>query len=140
MYRRFCIASVFSAALALAFAAGKSSAEPDSEKVFELRTYTCHDGKLDQLHARFRDHTNALFVKHGMKLVGYWTPTDKPKSANTLIYIVSHDSRAAAKKSWSGFISDPDWKEAFAKSRENGPIVKKVESTYMKPTDYSPLK
>jgi nucleoside-diphosphate-sugar epimerase len=34
------------------------------------------DAELEALHARFRDHTNALFVKHGMTVVGYWVPSD----------------------------------------------------------------
>jgi hypothetical protein len=127
-------------AVGLAFVSGRSMAAKEKPKhVFELRKYTTNEGKLDDLHKRFRDHTNKLFVKHGMELVGYWTPMDEPDSENTLIYVLSHESREAAKASWDGFRNDPDWKAAFAKSRENGPIVKKVESTFMNPTDYSPI-
>ena len=106
--------------------------------VFELRTYTVNDGKLDDLNKRFRDHTVRLFKKHGMESVGYWVPTDGPKSKNTLIYVLRHKSRDAAKKSWAAFIGDPDWKKAFKASRENGAIVKKVEKVFMKAADYSP--
>src|SRR5437879_13573699 len=74
--------------------------EKGKERIFELRTYTAAEGKLDALNARFRDHTNKLFVKHGMELVGYWTPTDGEKAKNTLIYILAHASRDAAAKSW----------------------------------------
>lgn len=127
-------------ALALLLILTTARAADSSSKVYELRTYTTHPGKLSALHDRFRDHTNRLFVKHGMKLVGYWTPTDKPGSENKLVYILEHESREAAKKSWSAFISDPEWKEAFRKSHENGPLVSKVESTFLKATDYSPIK
>ena len=36
------------------------------QAVFELRTYTAPDGKLGELHARFRNHTLRIFEKHGM--------------------------------------------------------------------------
>ena len=110
-----------------------------SADVFELRTYTTNEGKLDDLNARFRDHTVALFRKHGMESVGYWVPTDESKSKNTLIYVIRHKSRDAAKKSWAAFINDPDWKKAFAASRKEGPLLAKApESTYMELTGYSP--
>ena len=110
-----------------------------SADVYELRTYTTHDGKLDNLHARFRDHTVALFTKHGMESVGYWVPTDSPRSQNTLIYVLRHDSRDAAKASWKAFLSDPDWQQVYKESEVDGPILAKApESIYMEATDYSP--
>ncbi len=116
----------------------KSSAH-GSERVFELRTYTTNEGKLDELHMRFRNHTSTLFVKHGMTLIGYWTPTDGEEANNTLIYLIAHPSRDAAKAAWSDFSKDPVWREAYAASREDGPLVAKVESVFMQATDYSPL-
>ena len=107
--------------------------------VFELRTYTTHDGKLDDLHARFRDHTVGLFKKHGMESVGYWVPTDGEAAQNTLIYVLRHKSRDAAAKSWKDFVADPDWQTAFQASRKDGPLLAKApDSVYMKATDYSP--
>ncbi len=116
----------------------KSSAHGD-ERVYELRTYTTNEGKLDELHMRFRNHTNTLFVKHGITLIGYWTPTDGDEANNTLIYLIAHPSRDAAKAAWAAFSKDPDWQKAYAESREDGPLVTKVESVFMEPTDYSPL-
>lgn len=109
-------------------------------RVFEIRTYTTLEGKLDALNARFRNHTTRLFEKHGMKNVGYWTPSDAPLSQNTLIYILAHENREAAKKSWDAFRSDPEWLKARADSEAQGKIVAKVESVYVSATDYSPLK
>lgn len=109
------------------------------ERVFEMRIYTAAEGKLPELMARFRNHTNYLFVKHGMDLIGYWTPTEGDEAANTLVYILAHDSREAAKKSWSAFGTDPEWKKAAAKSREDGRLVAKVENQWLKATDFSPL-
>ncbi len=84
-------------------------AEAQGRKVFELRTYTSPEGKLNDLLARFRNDTLRIFEKHGMDNVGYWVPTDAPASTNTLIYILAHDSRDAATKSWAAFREDPEW-------------------------------
>jgi hypothetical protein len=109
-------------------------------RVFEIRTYTAHPGKLDALHARFRDHTLKFFEKHGMTNIAYWTPEDAPLSQNTLIYVISHESREGAKKSWDAFRNDPDIRKVFAASEEQGKLVAKVDAVYMDATDYSPLK
>lgn len=107
--------------------------------VFELRVYTTNEGKLENLNARFRDHTVGLFTKHGMESVGYWVPTDKPKSENTLIYVLRHKSRAAAKASWTAFLADPEWKKVAKESQVDGAILAKApESVFMDVTDYSP--
>ncbi len=106
-----------------------------TEWLYELRTYYTHDGKLDDLHARFKNHTMKLFEKHGMKNIMYWTPVDKP---NTLIYVIAHKDKAAADKSWAGFRADPDWIKARDESEKNGKIVEKVEFVFMKTTDYTP--
>ena len=111
-----------------------------ANRVFELRTYHTLPGRLPALQARFRDHTMKIFEKHGMKNVAYWTPQDAPASDNTLIYVISHESRDAAKKSWDAFRQDPEWKKVSAASEADGKIVEKVESVYMNPTDYSPVK
>ncbi len=106
--------------------------------VFELRTYTTHEGRLPALHARFRDHTMGLFEKHGMRNVGYWIPVDRP---NTLIYIIAHDSQAAVPRNWAAFASDPAWHEVAKTSQLDGPILVDggIESQFMTATDYSPL-
>ena len=111
-----------------------------SKLVFELRTYTAPDGKLGDLHARFRDHTIRIFNKHGMKSVIYLAPQDAPDSANTLIYLLEHPSREAAKKAWADFQADPEWVKGSADSQVNGRIVSKVVSVFADPTEYSPMK
>jgi NIPSNAP protein len=109
-------------------------------RIFEIRTYTTEDGRLDALNARFRDHTTRLFKKHGMTNVGYWTPEDAPLSRNTLIYILAHPSKEAATKNWEEFRNDPEWKKVRDESEASGKIVSKVVSVFMDATDYSPLK
>jgi hypothetical protein len=116
-----------------------STANAQSPKVFELRTYTAPEGKLPNLLARFRDHTLEIFERHGMHNVGYWVPQDAPASNNTLIYVIAHDSRDAATKSWDAFRNDPEWKKVSAESQVDGPIVSKVESVFMNAADFSPI-
>ncbi len=112
-------------------------------RVFELRTYTTPEGKLDALHARFRDHTMKLFTKHGMTNLAYWVPTDADKGAGgKLIYILAHDSKEAGRASFTAFRADPDWIKAKAASEKDGPLTLNpggVKSVYMKAADFSPI-
>ena len=117
------------------------AAQPAPAHVYEMRTYTAAEGKFDAVNARFRDHTIKLFEKHGMKNVGYWTPSEGPLAGNTLIYILEHKSRDAAKASWAAFSADPEWQKARAASEAGGRILAKApESVFLHATDYSPIK
>ena len=121
-------------------ATGDDKPKAGKDRIFEMRTYIANPGKLDALNARFRNHTNKLFVKHGMELIGYWTPAQGPDAENTLIYILAYPDKESADKSWKAFRDDPDWKKVVAETEANGKLVEKVISVYMKPTDYSPVK
>src|SRR5687767_9483863 len=107
-------------------------------RVYELRTYTAVPGRLDALHGRFKDHLLGFFQKHGMTNVVYFKPMDAPLSQSTLIYLVSHESREAAARSWSAFQNDAEWKKIS--SAGGGAMASKVESMFLEPTDYSPMK
>jgi hypothetical protein len=141
---RFPIVAVTLTVFAAGFLAGQAfdggDAEAQGRKVFEMRTYTSPEGKLNDLLARFRNDTLRIFEKHGMENVGYWVPTDAPASANTLVYILAHDSRDAAAKSWAAFREDPEWKAVAERTQANGPIVSNVQSVFLESTDFSPLK
>lgn len=134
-------------ALVLGIVVGWSTSllRADSEPttlVYELRTYTTNDGRLPALNARFKDHTMRLFEKHGMKNVVYCTPIDadgKPVD-NKLVYLLAHKSQQAAKASYAAFGKDPDWVAAREASETDGKIVAKVESQFLVPTEYSPMK
>ena len=117
-----------------------STSAQDGGKVFELRIYTASPGNLDNLHARFRDHTTRIFGNHGMKVVGYWSPTSEDEREDTLVYMLEHASQAAADSSWRAFGQDPEWQEVAAASNTNGQILAGIESRYMVATDYSPMK
>jgi hypothetical protein len=108
-------------------------------RVYEKRTYFASEGKLDDLVARFRDHTCALFDRHGIENVGYWIPKDNPD--NTLVYIIAFPSRLDQETMWQNFLNDPEWKAAAKASTANGKLVDKVERVFMTATDFSmPLK
>jgi hypothetical protein len=128
--------------LLLAVALPALAADPSADhRVFELRTYVANEGKFEALHARFREHTNDLFRKHGMTIIGFWVPQDeKDGKANTLVYMLAFPDREAAKKSWAEFGGDPEWQKAKAESEKDGVLVGKVISVYLDPTDYSPIK
>lgn len=120
-----------------------NAANPGGTHLFELRTYTTNEGKLDGLDARFRDHTISLFAKHGMKSLFYWHPTDADKGAgHTLTYLLVHESRETASKSWDAFRADPEWVKTRAESEKNGSLLIKegVKSVYLTPTDFSALR
>ncbi|HLG57767.1 MAG TPA: NIPSNAP family protein [Vicinamibacterales bacterium] len=143
--KRMWSAAVIGAAFVLGFLArggvpGEPVAQAQGARVFELRTYTAPEGKLGELNARFRNHTMRIFQKHGMTNVGYFTPQDAPLSQNTLVYVISHSSRDAAKQSWAAFGKDPEWQKVANDSQVNGKIVARVESVFLDPTDYSPMK
>ena len=108
--------------------------------MYELRIYHVVPGKMDRLVARFRDHTDQLFAKHGMKSLAYWTALDEPAKSSTFIYILEHPSREAATANWKAFQDDPEWKTVKAKSEENGQLVEKIDSTFLTPTDFSKLR
>src|SRR5262245_15345156 len=111
---------------------------PDADtKVYEMRVYYAAPGKLDALHARFRDHTMKLFEKHGLTNVGYFVPTGENKD-NKLVYFISAPSKEARDKSFKDFLADPDMKKAFAESEKDGKLVDKIESKFLSVTDYSP--
>ena len=104
-----------------------------------MRIYHALPGKLESLAARFRDDTDKLFAKHGMKSVAYWTALDVPVKSDMLFYILEHPSRDAAAANWKAFQDDPEWKTVKAKSEENGKLVEKIDSTFWALADFSPL-
>jgi hypothetical protein len=128
----------------IAFAAGSfftrvQTIRADSNRVFELRIYHTVPGKVPALTTRFRDIASKLLAKHELKAVGYWIPQDAPASDNTFIYILAHPSREGAKSNWAAMFADPAFQE-MGKMEQTEKLVEKVDSIYMSPTDFSPMK
>jgi hypothetical protein len=134
------LVGTFSAGIVVATSIRPASAFGTEARVFELRTYTTPPGQLPALHRRFREHTMALFARHGMTNVVYLTPSDSARRENTLVYLLAYPSRQAARDSWAAFSADPEWQRVRAESEANGKIVEKVESVFLDPTDFSPMK
>jgi NIPSNAP len=110
-------------------------------RCYEIRTYIAAPGKLEELHARFRNHTMKIFKRHGIEVVGFWGPTDKEKgSDNTLIYVLVFPNREARDRAWKNFGADPEWLAARKESETNGRLTEKVESVILMSTDYAPVK
>ena len=131
----------------VAFAAGSlitarlmhvNQVRADSNRVFELRVYHAVPGKLPALESRFRDTTSKLLAKHDLKVVGYWIPEGAPAWDNTFVDITAYSSREEANKNWDAMMADPEF-QAVIKAEQANKLVKKVDSTYMHPTDFSPM-
>ncbi|MGA2742894.1 MAG: NIPSNAP family protein [Bryobacteraceae bacterium] len=116
-----------------------SQVRADSNRVFELRVYHAVPGKVQALEARFRDTASKLLAKHNLQAVGYWVPEDGPAFENTFVYILAHPSREEAKQNWDAMRADPGLLEML-KSEQTDKLVEKIDSAYMRPTDFSPMK
>lgn len=120
------------------FAGLGAAAETGDGSVFELRVYHANEGKLEELLARFREHTMALFARHGIKSVAYWTPVEEPQRGRTLVYLLKYPGREEARTMWKAFAEDPEWVRVKTASEVNGKLVEKVDSTFLTLTDFSP--
>jgi hypothetical protein len=110
-------------------------------RLYELRIYTAAPGKLEALHARFRNHTMKIFRKHGMEVAGFWGPIHKEDgSEDKLYYLMVFPSREVRDKAWDAFRKDPEWVAARTASEANGKLTVKVESIIMSATDYAPAR
>ena len=138
MLIKFAFAAAVSC-LALFAATPARAAEPAKGKYFEMRIYTAAAGKMDALHARFRDHTLKLFKKHGIESVAYWTAVDE-KNVGKLVFVIAYPDQASRDKLWNAFAQDPEWLKAKEESEKDGKLVDKVEQVFMLGTDYSPIK
>ena len=125
------------AAMMLGMSGLSGSDTTPPQPVYELRLYHVKEGKMDALKARFGDHTDAIFKRHNMKSLGYWSPEDAPSSQNLFIYVLEHPSREEAQKNWAAFQADPEWKRVKADSEANGPLVDHIDRYFMDPTSFS---
>ncbi|HYL74445.1 MAG TPA: NIPSNAP family protein [Bryobacteraceae bacterium] len=133
------LASFAAGSLLTARLAHVNQVRADSNRVFELRIYHVMPGKVPALESRFRDTASKLLSKHDLTALGYWVPEDAPDRDNTFVYILAHPSREEAKKNWNAMFADPAFQE-MAKSEQAEKLVEKVDSTYLRPTDFSPIK
>jgi NIPSNAP protein len=137
---------VMAGVLVLTFVAGISVGQArrvqaaGKNRVLEIRTYTTHEGRLPALVDRMGHGEGKVFERLGMKPVGFFVAAEAPKSQNTFVYILSHESVDKAKENWAKFREDSEWKEIRQRSESAGPIVAKAEAVFVDPTSFSPLK
>ena len=118
---------------------GLSVGQGNNPRIYELRTYTTLPGRLPALHKRFAEHTMKLFEKHGIRNEMYWAPIDDARKDNTLIYLLSHESKEAADRNWEAFYADPEWIRVRDASEADGKILAKPpERVFMTLTYFSP--
>jgi NIPSNAP len=141
MNRRNLLAGIGAGAIASAMTGLEVGAQTDASvggTVYELRVYHLAEGKLDLILARFRDHTIALFNRHGIKSVAYWSPMDEPLAGRTIFYMLEHPSREQAEANWKSFRADPEWKTLQATTEADGKWELKIETTFLKKASFSP--
>ena len=131
---------LFGALVMLGFSTLRGSNAQPPHHVYELRLYHVNAGKMDALIARFGNHTDAIFRRHNMKSIGYWSPEDAPSSQNLFVYILEHSNHEEALKNWAAFQADPEWQKVKAESEVNGPLVDHIDRYFMDPTTFSALK
>ena len=111
---------------------------------FEYRVYTGNPGKLENIHARFRDHTMRIVARLGMANYLYWRPVaDQPAQTDKMAYMLAFPTAAARTTMWQAFGADEEWKKVSAESQVGGQLLKTpggVVSVQLTPTDYSPLR
>src|ERR1700678_2460714 len=144
MNRRTLLQSLATAvALPLALESSAQAQDITPETVYELRIYHLNEGKQPRVLERFRSNEPAIFKPLGMLPVAYWTPTADPGNGElagrTLIYIVRHKSREAAREAWAKFKVDPEWVALKAETEKDGPFNIKNDSIFMQLTDFSPI-
>ncbi len=114
--------------------------KPTQSGIFQLRTYHCFPGKIENIQARFRDHTRALFEKQGLKNYPYWLTVVKDGTQPKLVYLLGHSDRAAFDAAFERFRTDPEWTKARDASEASGKIVEKVDAKHLKALPFSPMK
>ncbi|WP_111671742.1 NIPSNAP family protein [Algoriphagus litoralis] len=113
---------------------------PTESGIFQMRTYHCFPGKIENIQARFRDHTRELFEKQGLKNYPYWLTVEKDGAQPKLVYLLGHDSKEAFNAAFDRFRVDPEWVKARDASEESGKIVEKVDAVFFKTVPFSPMK
>lgn len=100
--------------------------------IWELRQYAIADGRMADIHKRFREQLPPLLARHGIEIAGRWTA--RARTGNSaFVYLVSYRDLAQREAQWKDFYADPEWPEIRARS--NGPtdIVQSIGVTFLRP-------
>ncbi len=104
--------------------------------LYELRIYHMHPGRMQAINDRFANFTLGIFAKHGMRVTEFWEDIDPDH--NRLYYIMEFADMEARDRGFEAFRSDPEWQKVKSESEQDGPIVEKVESIFLKRASYFP--
>lgn len=115
---------------------GPAAAQPAPSRTYELRTYHAADGRLDELHARFRKQSLPLLWRHGIEVVGTWVP--KPNPDNAVVALVAYPSPASRQAMWSRVVGDPEWTVMKQRTDGRGLLVESIAELSL--TEVAPLK
>jgi hypothetical protein len=125
---------------ALAASAARDEPAPVRHRIFQLRTYTAREGQMDAVLERFRKHGVDLFKKHGIEVIGFWTPhSEKDGKGKKVVYMIAWPDMEASKAAWKTFGADPDRKRIWAEYNKDGDIVDHWEAVYLDPIEFSPM-
>ncbi|HEX9903446.1 MAG TPA: NIPSNAP family protein [Propylenella sp.] len=106
--------------------------------IYEERRYRIAPGKMPNILRRFEDHALRLFQKHGIELVGFWTPAIGP-SLNEVCYLVKFDTVDKMRRAWDAMAADPEWIAIKAETERDGPLVLDIANRILRPAAFSPL-
>lgn len=98
--------------------------------IYELRIYYIHQGKMQEIQARFRDRTLQILANHGMKVTEFWE--DANEENNRLYYVMEHSDIETRNQSFENFHNDPEWLELKRVTEQNGPLVEKIDIVYLR--------
>jgi hypothetical protein len=107
--------------------------------IYEQRIYSCIPGKLPTLLKRFENDTLKIWAKHGIKQLGFWTVLVGDGN-NDLHYMLAWDSLADRERKWNAFQADPAWHKARDESEKDGLLIANINSSFLRPTDFSATK
>lgn len=107
--------------------------------IVEMRVYYCEPTRLPALLERFREITLGFFEKYGIEQIGFWTTLIGPDN-HSLIYLLKWRDMAHREQVWNAFQADPDWIARRNATEAERPIVTRVESSFLAPTDFSALR
>ncbi len=113
----------------------------ESSRVFELRTYESNNfttlgGKIGM----FDNGEIDIFRKVGMTPI-FFGETIYGGDMPNLTYMLAYDSLAHREKTWSAFVSDPDWAKLRATpGLSDAEVVSNISSTFLRPLPFSPIR
>jgi len=88
---------------------------------------------------RFEHQTLPIMVRHGILQVGFWT-TIVGRSEQHLTYLLAWESLAKRQEQWDAFESDAEWLAIRKSTEEDGPLIIDIESSLLRPTNFSAAK